>query len=389
MAAITVFADDLTGALDAGVKFTGGGRRVVVAWHAAQPDCDVLAFDSSTRETEPPVAAAQMAGWALRATGFVYKKMDSTLRGPFVAESLALAAALGCNGVLFAPASPGSGRCVVGGRLLVHDRPLEQTAFWRDPRWPVSTGDLLACIGCAYPAKPALLDLDCVRRGAQVVAQELVSLSGVVVADAESDSDLDVLAQALLMVDGWLPVGSAGLAGAIARALGWKAEPALRSTARPELVVCGSSHPVSREQVLRLAAFAAIVPLEARAGGAGALAGAAGEACAARGLAAMAMPQEQQSTAEAAAALTAMADAAVAVLRQLGLGCVFVTGGKTLRLLADRLGLHTLHLVTELNPGVVLSRGETDDGRRLLVISKAGGFGDPDLLVRLASEHGT
>jgi NAD(P)-dependent dehydrogenase (short-subunit alcohol dehydrogenase family) len=60
--------------------------------------------------------------------------------------------------------------------------------------------------------------------------------------------------------------------------------------------------------------------------------------------------------------------------------CVF--GGDTFAAAMNALDISTLHICRELYPGVVLSAARTDQGR-LFVISKAGSFGSPDLIVRL------
>lgn len=385
MADVTVYADDLTGALDTGVKFVRGGRRVSVTWHAVQADCDVLVLDTDTREATPAQAVARLVGWSRLASGFVYKKMDSTLRGPFVSESLALATVLGHNRALFAPASPGSGRSVIGGKLLVHGRLLEESVFRKDPRWPTHTGDLLTCIRNAGCKEVALLDLKCVRRGVASVAAQLRHMPQAVAADAETHDDLVILARAVLSEGNWLPVGSAGLAGALAEALSWPSHSGVATMARIGLVVCGSSHPISRAQVRRLVAETATKPLWAGGASTAMLVRQIGESYAGTGLAVIGMSEEWQHPAVAASNLFTMAEAAAQAVRELGIRCLFVTGGETLRLVVDGLGLRTLRPLAELFPGVVISQAELSEGRELLIVSKAGGFGCEDLLVRLLS----
>ena len=94
--AVTIIADDLTGACDAGALFAGRGPvGVFVApelpgarWPAAAVDCE-------TRALSPADAAARVrrAATGLEARlhgGRIFKKIDSTFRGPVAAELDAL-----------------------------------------------------------------------------------------------------------------------------------------------------------------------------------------------------------------------------------------------------------------------------------------------------------
>ena len=71
-----------------------------------------------------------------------------------------------------------------------------------------------------------------------------------VLADAETDADLDALVHAALASEpGPLLVGSAGLAGALARRLGLYGSPVAVPPARRWLILAGSRHPATRRQV--------------------------------------------------------------------------------------------------------------------------------------------
>ena len=95
-------ADDLSGALDAAAAFHHAGRRVRVVlstsdWTSCDPD-EVSGVTTETRHASAEVASATV-GRAVaygRAQGarLVYKKIDSTLRGPVAAELEAVAAAI-------------------------------------------------------------------------------------------------------------------------------------------------------------------------------------------------------------------------------------------------------------------------------------------------------
>jgi 4-hydroxythreonine-4-phosphate dehydrogenase len=62
-----------------------------------------------------------------------------------------------------------------------------------------------------------------------------------------------------------------------------------------------------------------------------------------------------------------------------GVGTLVVTGGETARAVLTHAGVDQLVVCGELEPGVVWSRVP---GRALSVVTKAGAFGDPGVLVR-------
>ena len=95
---VAIIADDLTGAADSGVQLARSGYRTAVAFRGiAVPPVEGLgavAVDTDSRHLPAGFAAKRVveAGHAVREARVVYKKIDSTLRGPIPAE---LAAALG------------------------------------------------------------------------------------------------------------------------------------------------------------------------------------------------------------------------------------------------------------------------------------------------------
>src|SRR4051812_11931431 len=116
-------ADDLSGALDAATAFHAAGRTVTVilaleAWDSV-PANALVGLTTETRNASPE-GAAKAVGEVLeaarrRGARLLYKKIDSTLRGPVAAELGALAAAMPEARILFSPANPAAGRTVRGG----------------------------------------------------------------------------------------------------------------------------------------------------------------------------------------------------------------------------------------------------------------------------------
>jgi uncharacterized protein YgbK (DUF1537 family) len=183
---IGVVADDLTGACDSSVPFLAAGPVVVGLWpHVPTGDVACAAVSTETR-SEPHLANGRGRVAAFRLPGdLLYRKLDSMLRGSPVAD-LESARAVVPGRCLVAPALPGEGRTTVGGVQ----------------RWPGGAVDL------------------------RVLLAPLVVDGYVELRDAVTDADLDRVAADVLAHGDRMLAGSAGLAAALARALGLGPAPA-------------------------------------------------------------------------------------------------------------------------------------------------------------------
>ena len=125
MTSLRLIADDLTGALDTAAELAGLVGPVHVFWHGALPPelPDNAALDSGTRELDPAPAAALVTALApaLAGAGLAYKKVDSLMRGPTLAEAAACFRAGGWTQAVLAPAFPYQGRVTRGGVQHVRD----------------------------------------------------------------------------------------------------------------------------------------------------------------------------------------------------------------------------------------------------------------------------
>ena len=138
---IAVIADDLTGAAElGGVAFALGLRASVQTRFEPLTGVDVVVIDTGTRSRPPAEAAAVVARVAAQVKDagpdWIYKKVDSLLRGPVVAEIEAVLAATGLPRCLLVPANPSRGRLVQNGELLLGGRRLHETDFAHDPEYP-------------------------------------------------------------------------------------------------------------------------------------------------------------------------------------------------------------------------------------------------------------
>ena len=362
-------ADDLSGALDAAAAFHRVGRRVrivlaVGSWPETEPD-EVIGITTETRNAAPAAAArvvAEVVGTArVRGHRLLYKKIDSTLRGPVAAELAALRAAWPEARVLFAPANPAVGRTVSEGRLLVRGVPVAETEFGRDPLWPVRESSLRRVLG---PAADAAVE----------------------VPDANTASDLAAAVAAMKRREGpWVAIGSGALAVPVAAehtpggsgwALGRSA--AVSGDRGRILMLGGSAHPGNRRQaaVLSERRCVPVVTLDLRAPRPTVEAALA--AVRAHGGVSLVTPGERWPAAEA---LRAMVAAAVTVLAEGEVRRLFVTGGETAFALAAELGVTEFAYRAEIEPGLAVAESGHGIAARVWTV-KPGGFGDEETWVR-------
>ncbi len=382
---VTVIADDLTGACDAGALFAGRSPvPVFVGGLAPSADWPAAAVDTESRGLEAAEAAARMrrtvAGLSGRRDGTVFKKIDSTFRGPIAAELAALLEAMGASTVLVCPAFPAQGRTVLNGMLLIDGVPAHETPIGLDPAYPGPLSDLLDILSHeGTPGIPVtLLPLREVRGGPEELRRGLQGRRGILVADAETDADLEALARAGL-AQGLLLAGSAGLAGAVSSALGLTSRPVSCPAPGAWLIVAGSRHPSTRAQIGALEA----------AGVAGARVSPTGEVALDSVIAAlrsgepafMASPDGSVGAdKKMAATLAALSLRALVASPSI----VAIAGGETAHAFMHACGAMRLELDGAPAPGLALGRLVATDGSTLSVLTKAGGFGSPELLLTLA-----
>jgi len=379
---VALVADDLTGALDAAAPFAARGldTRVATSVDALADltgEPQVIAVSTNSRHMAADRAQAAVraacAALARREPRIWFKKIDSTLRGNVAAESLAMLRATGLDEMLITPATPSQGRTVRGGEVLVNGTPLGETEFVHDAVSPASERPIGAQIGA----------LD--RSLTVVVVNErpAPASNAAWVADADSDTALERIADwALDRADRCLMVGAAGLGRALAqRAFGAKRPlPAIGALSGPILYVIGSRASKSVSQCARLESEGGdVVHLDARCGLLDI--GAARDAIAGHATALVRVPTDAEGMTPAAIA-RALGRSVAALLGAAPIGAVLATGGDTVLAILGALRADAVTLVGEVQPGIPLIRADLD-GRPVWMVTKAGGFGDDDLFVRL------
>lgn len=441
---VLLVADDLSGAADAGIRLVLAGVHTRVLLEPERlsasdlrPDAagrtvdapTALALDTDSRRRDPRAAAERVRaafervrdgiGAGAHAAEHLIKKIDSTMRGHVGEEVEALLRTTGAELSLLTPAHPGQERTVRGGNLSVRGREEELSV----PRRLRSQTELPVYV----------LGLAALREGGEALLERLEGPAEqgagprILVADARTDEDLDRLVRAGAR---WhagsnrslLWAGSAGLVGALARSIGparsrqseaaaarggkRRASPPARGSgladrgdgakARSVLFVIGSLHPRSRKQLDRLLGQEELAAVEVPAKRLRAEADVeeAGTPVVERvvralrtgGAAALYTSEEPVAGAGSARAriAEALGEMSARIVREASAPesgpLLFVTGGDTARAVCGALGVTGLDLREELEDGVPVSR--TVGGWEGTVVTKAGGFGGPDVMGR-------
>lgn len=388
---VAIVADDLTGSGDTAVQFVRAGWPTQLSvGRAAQALSDpgvsraeVIAVTTHSRALPPGEAAAVVRDdvAALRAAGArrLYKKVDSTLRGPFRAEIEAARQAWRDDAIaVVCPAFPATGRTLKDGVLLVDGRPVTETSAATDPVTPVTQSHVPTLLGAAHVA-PAD------GESADAVAARILAAGDVVVVDAVTAQDMDRLACAIALIgERALPVGSGGLAAPLARL--W----ADADTQGAVVVVVTSQHSAARGQADALCAAGARCwspSLEDMA-----------DADAWRDYAGRILRQAQSEAPRATWLLLAPpgtrpgldSDAVAARLGELAARLVLdrraagvvATGGDGASAVLAALGASGIALVDEVTGGMPLGTLTGGPAAGLPVVTKAGGFGARDVLTR-------
>jgi uncharacterized protein YgbK (DUF1537 family) len=352
---IGVVADDLTGAAEVGAMGLPHGLAAQVVVEGGVSDgADLVSIDTDSRSCNPEEAGrrAAAAAGALHQTGavWIYKKVDSVLRGPVAAELEAVMKKLQFARALLVPANPGLGRTIRDGRYFVRGTPLDQTDFQHDPEFPRLTSNVRDLLG-----KSGSLPIQLCSRDQPVPA------AGLVVGQTDSAEDLRTWANRC--DNSTLAAGGAEFFGALLAARGFRISrprtipPASRSGER-QLFVCGSAS-ASCEQFVNDMRRAGCPVFSLFPG--------KGTSSERSRLAAEIISSLQSSPrvvltigaerggapAVARALLDELASLAAALTRRATVGQLYAEGGATAARLVRHLGWKRLDVIRELAPGVV------------------------------------
>jgi D-threonate/D-erythronate kinase len=290
--------------------------------------------------------------------------------------------------VLVCTANPAAGRTVVDGVVRINGVPLDRTDFRHDPIWPALTGSIPALLCTQGSAAAAQWRLDDLRSGRCRLAAETgpAEPPRIIIADAETTADLAMVAQAAAAAAaGTVFAGSSAFA--LALACTWPAAEALPlvlpPVARGCLVVCGSRHPASRQQLDRLQRDGTC-PVFLLSGAGGEVDGMRERVGPAleRGAAAIGLAAPAGAERDPRQLLALIAAAAVKVIDACPVELVYLTGGETAAAVCRGCRVRTLEIGAELDPGVARCLARREHGRPMQLVTKPGGYGAADSIQR-------
>ena len=415
MPKLLVIADDLTGAADTAAQFAKQGIDTLVlvdsthAWPAAAAECEVLIVNTESRHLSAEDAADRVRKSVVTGATFgtthYYKKTDSTLRGNIGSELEALRVAVGQPVLPYLPAYPRLGRTTTNGKLYVNGKLLEETTFSSDSLAPVHESHVPSIVA-NQTSTPCLLVndftlLDELEKEPRDGAFWLF--------DAASDQDLFEAGKLLKQSDMLVATaGSAGFAKYLAQLLDLDAsQPEIPSANGPMLVVAGSLNEVTLAQLAyaERAGFESVtlsptVLVTERGAqtteGRRAIAEVLGHSQAGRDVIIRTVSSSgdaspyveyarsrELATAEIHALISKnLAEVVAGVIERGEFTTLVILGGDTMLAIARELGWTSFVPRGEVVPGVAVSKvGGVPHA--LLVVSKAGGFGDTAVLTKI------
>lgn len=408
-------ADDFTGATDLANNLVRAGMRVLqlidVPAEGTDPTTDatvdadavVIALKSRTVPAAEAVEASLRALEWLRAAGAeqIYFKycstFDSTPAGNIGQVTEALMDALGTDFTVATPAFPDNGRTVFKGHLFVGDVLLGESGMRHHPLTPMTDSNLVSVLDAQTTRPVGLIDHKVVAEGAEAVRARITRLRadgvGAAIVDAVSNDDLLRLGAAVKE----LPLVTAGSGLAIGLPANWGFEPSPAAAQLPpasgrQAVVAGSVSAATNGQVREFLttgrpAFS-VDPLRI----------AAGEDVAAEALAfadkhladgpvlvystespdAVRSVQGRLGAAEAGELVEQTLSRVAQGLVQRGVRQLVVAGGETSGAVVQALGLTSLRIGGQIDPGVPWCAAPLPGGDTLHITLKSGNFGGPD-----------
>ena len=252
MLRLAIIADDLTGALDTGIKFSkmGIGCQVITGNGFFAEDIDhskeILVIDTETRHVHEQEAYAKVYNTAKLCMDlgikYFYKKTDSALRGHIGSELAALYDVTG-QSIAFVPALPKENRYTLGGIHYINGTPVSESIFGRDPLNPVRQSSVSMLI---HEESSLIVANVCEKD------REIWPESQIAVFDAQTAEDLEEIAGRLVENDHIrVTAGCAGFAEVLATKIPFrKGRECLPLQSSKLFVVCGSINDVTKKQVL-------------------------------------------------------------------------------------------------------------------------------------------
>lgn len=240
---IVVIADDLTGAAElSGIGLRYHLKTEVTTDIEALSEAELLIIALDTRskqqhEAELDIAKASRL-LAMLKPRFVFKKIDSVLRGHVLSEIKVQMDIMGQQRALIVSANPSLDRTIVDGIYLFKGQPIHLSSFAHDPEFPIASSRVTDML---HPKDDSVHVLK---------TDEPLQEKGIMVGEVQSGSDLATWAEKL--TPDTMAVGASGFFEAILKQLNFTL-PVQGSNAiafqQPSLFVCGTTFQKSRDAI--------------------------------------------------------------------------------------------------------------------------------------------
>ena len=233
---VAIIADDLTGANDSALQFhlQGAKTQILLSANADLSNCEgtqTWAISTETRNVssveafEKVKATTQMLIEKIK-PDYIFKKIDSTIRGNIAVETLTVLNELQWDASIVVPAFPDEQRITVGGYHLLKSMPIERTEYSHDPVAPICESHLPTLLTAQvqedYKSLIGHIELKTIMQGAGPILVKMNELINngkkLIVMDAVSNTDIEQISLAIKKIDKKiLPTGTAGFARALAK----------------------------------------------------------------------------------------------------------------------------------------------------------------------------
>jgi len=412
---ILIVADDLTGAVDTGVQFSSKNLKTIVitspeSLRKSLKECDVLVVDTESRYDDKKTAYKKTfeTGKLARSGNFkyIYKKLDSTMRGNVGAEIAGLMDSMNISHTFVVPALPLYDRTTLNGNVYVKGVLLAETDYANDPKNPVRESYIPAIISGQTDKKTGVISFNGIRVTREELSSKLNMMMKegiqIIVIDAEDDEDLDLIASVVTGIkDRVMFAGCSGLAGKMAALI------ELRKDNKSNVVIAGSVNKITLQQTEIAAATLSIKTIDIEAeeiiagkkdtekkrilklaeksisGGKDLIIRSAStpesvSRCMENG---RKLGLDDFMISDIVAAF--LGDLAGEMIRTKRLKGIVLTGGDTAIKTLNSLNINGIIVKDEILHGIPFGYLHDDKYRDMIVVTKAGGFGGKDALVQI------
>ena len=271
---VGIIADDLTGANDTALQFHLKGANTQILLSDEIEPLNIKGTQTWAISTESRNIDAEHAFEKVEKASkmfleklnpdYIYKKIDSTIRGNIAVEVLGILSVTDYEASVIVPAFPAEMRTTVGGYHMLKGIPIERTEMALDPHSPIIESHVPTLLknqlADEYKDIIGQIELKTVMKGAGPILQRINELVAegkkLIVADAVSTVDIEQIALAIKKSENKiLPTGTAAFAQALSEF--WFAdldnEHIIKTFPNlPKFIVSGSATQITANQIEKL-----------------------------------------------------------------------------------------------------------------------------------------